>query len=116
MIVISDFLDPAGYEDALRYLIRDSLDVFVLQILSPQEIDPPLNGHVALHDIENDHKVELTVSPRLRQTYKQNVEAYCTQLQNDCTHYGMAYSLIKTDSRIEDLVLKDMRLKGLMKG
>ena len=65
VVVISDFLDPAGFEPALRYLIRDTFDVFVIHVLAPQEIDPDVGGHVEIHDMEIDHKLEISVTPRL---------------------------------------------------
>ncbi|MBI1785134.1 DUF58 domain-containing protein [Candidatus Sumerlaeota bacterium] len=113
--VISDFLDPAGFEPALRYLIRDNLDVYVLHLLSPQEIEPQIGGHVELHDIETGHKVDLTVNARLKDVYMRNVAAYCSQIQEYCTHYGMSYSLIRSDTTLEDLTLKRLRETGLVK-
>ncbi len=113
--VISDFLDPAGFEPALRYLIRGNLEVYVLHVLAPQEIEPTIGGHVELHDLETDHKVELTVNARIKQVYMRNVEAYCTQIKDYCTHYGMTYSLIRTDTPLEELILKRMRENGLVK-
>jgi uncharacterized protein (DUF58 family) len=115
VVIISDFLDPAGFEPALRYLIRDTLDVFVIHVLAPQEIDPPINGHVELHDMEIDHKVELTVTPRLKQIYRSNVEAYCQKIKDYCARYGMSYTFARSDNAIEDLMLKHLRESGLIK-
>lgn len=115
VVLVSDFLDPAGFEPGLRYLVRDALDVYVLHTLAPQEIDPAIGGHVELFDIETGHKLELTVNERLKEVYKKNVDAYCTQIQAYCTRYGMAYSLVRTDTPMEDLVLRRLRESGLMK-
>lgn len=116
VVLISDLLDPAGHESALRYLIRDNLNVHVLHLLSPQEIRPDLDGHIELHDIETDEKIDLTVNARLREIYMRNVEAWTTQVQDYCTHYGMAYSLVDTSISVEDLLLKHLRAKGLLRG
>lgn len=115
VVIISDFLDPAGFEAALRYLIRDTLDVFVIHVLAPQEIDPPLNGHIELHDMEISHKVELTVTPRLKQMYRRNVEAYCQKIKDYCARYGMSYTFARTDQPVEDVLLKRLRESGLIK-
>lgn len=116
VVVISDFLDPAGFESALRYLIRDTLDIFVIHLLAPQEIDPDLAGHVELTDIEIDHKVELTITPRLKAAYKKNVEAYSQQINDYCTRYGMSYTFASTETPLEELLLKRFRESGLVKG
>ncbi len=37
-------MDKRGYEPALRMLVGQQMDIFVLQILSPAEMDPDLAG------------------------------------------------------------------------
>lgn len=115
VVVISDFLDPAGFEPALRYLVRDSIDVCALHVLAPQEIDPILGGHVELLDMETGHKVELTVNERLRKNYKENLDAYCAMIQNWCTRRGMLYTLLRTDTALEDLMLRRLREGGMVR-
>src|SRR5437660_10042225 len=44
VVLISDFMDKGGYEEALRYLIARQLDIYVIQILSQEEIDPEIVG------------------------------------------------------------------------
>jgi uncharacterized protein (DUF58 family) len=114
VILISDLLDPAGFEPALRYLVRDSFDVYVLHVLSPQEIEPPLNGHLELTDIELGGKVEITVNKRLKDLYQHNLQAFITQVNGWCTGRGIVCPLIRTDNPVEDLVLKQLRGFGLL--
>src|SRR5580658_306178 len=40
LIVLSDFFVKEGIENALRYLAGGRYDLFAVQVLSPQEIDP----------------------------------------------------------------------------
>jgi len=52
MLVISDFLIPEGYQDGLRFLSGGSasvpgFDTYCIQILSPGELDPTLEGAAA---------------------------------------------------------------------
>ncbi|MBV8231762.1 MAG: DUF58 domain-containing protein, partial [Planctomycetaceae bacterium] len=37
VVVISDFLDKRGYEDALRYLLARNMDIYVVHVLSQEE-------------------------------------------------------------------------------
>lgn len=53
MIVISDFMDKGGYADGIRYLLSRQLDLYAIQVLSPEEIDPPLVGDLKLRDVED---------------------------------------------------------------
>ena len=43
-VVISDLLDPAGYERGLRALLERRFDVHVVHLLAPDEMNPVLGG------------------------------------------------------------------------
>ena len=64
VIVISDFLDKHGYQDALRYLLARNMDIYVIQVLSQQEVEPDLVGDLRLVDAEDDEAAEITISAR----------------------------------------------------
>src|SRR4051794_13275055 len=42
VVVVSDFLDKRGYQDALRYLLARNMDIYVIQVLSREEVEPEL--------------------------------------------------------------------------
>ena len=66
VVLLSDFMDKTGYEDALRYLIARNMDIYVIQVLSQEEIEPEIVGDLRLVDIEDDDIAEITVSGPLR--------------------------------------------------
>src|SRR5260370_9013527 len=65
VVLLSDLMDKGGYEDALRYLVTPQLDIYVIQILSQEEIEPEIFGDLRLADIEDEDVAEITVSPPL---------------------------------------------------
>src|SRR5260370_9237162 len=75
VVVLSDFMDKGGYEDALRYLVARQLDIYAIQVLSQEEIEPELVGDLKLVDAEDDDVAEVTVSAPLLKRYKQNLPA-----------------------------------------
>jgi hypothetical protein len=79
VVLLSDFLDKSGYEDALRYLIARQLDIYVVQILSHEEIDPEIAGDLKLVDVEDADEAEITVSAPLLKRYKQNLASAATR-------------------------------------
>jgi len=113
-IVISDFLDPAGYEDGLRHLLSRRYEIFVLQILSPEEIDPPYRGDLKLVDSENNTFREVTISERVMKRYKETLSHYCAQLQNFCRTRGIIYLRTSTSVPFEDLILKYLTKSGVL--
>src|SRR5205807_1869857 len=48
LVLLSDLMDKQGYETALRYLVSRQMDVYVIQILSAEELEPDLRGDLRL--------------------------------------------------------------------
>ena len=115
VILLSDFMDKGGYEEGMRYLIGRKYDLYAVQLLSPQEIDPPLNGDLRLRDVEDDDLAEVTVNRALLNRYKKNLNAYCTQLRDFCARRNVSYLFSSTDVPFDQLVLTYLRRRGLLK-
>jgi uncharacterized protein (DUF58 family) len=114
-IVISDFLFKEGYETGLKRLSDPRYDLFVLQVLSPQEIAPELTGDLRLLDVEDADVAEVTISRALLEYYKRNVSAYCNEIRDFCTRRGAGYVLARSDEPAQQLVLNSLRRKGLLR-
>src|SRR5437773_8135314 len=84
VIVLSDFMDKGGYEDALRYLVARQMDIYAIQILSQEEIEPEIVGDLKLVDIEDADEAEVTVTGPLLARYKKNLAAYRGALNDFC--------------------------------
>ena len=115
VVMISDFLDPEGFEDSLKYFLHGNYEVFVIQVLDKQELEPDLQGHFELIDSEFDDRTEISMTPALREQYKRTVEAYCQQLRDYCTRYGMNHLVTSTEVPFDEIILKYMRQSGLLK-
>ncbi|NQU75306.1 MAG: DUF58 domain-containing protein [Planctomycetes bacterium] len=115
MIVLSDFLFKAGYEGALRRLISEKYDLYVVQVLSPQELAPTFSGDLTLVDMEDDDRAEVTISSALLKYYKRNLAAYCNELKGFCTRRGAIYALTGSGEPVEALILNYMRRRGLLR-
>src|SRR2546430_7883052 len=76
VVLLSDMMDKAGYDEALRYLVARQFDIYVIQVLSQEELEPDVLGDLKLIDIEDDDEAEITVSAPLIKRYKQNLAAY----------------------------------------
>src|SRR3984885_12213582 len=87
-VVLSDFFDKSGYENALRYVAGGNYDLFCVQTLSPQEIEPDLTGDLKLKDIEDDDEAEVSITQPLIKQYKANLNAYCLALKDFGTRGG----------------------------
>jgi uncharacterized protein (DUF58 family) len=115
VVLLSDLMDKGGYEEGLRYLVARQMDVYVLQILSPEEMDPDVSGDVKLVDVEDQDEAELTVSPALVERYKKALAAYRAQVQDFCNRRGIGYLFTTTQTPFDRLVLHYFRQRGLLR-
>src|SRR3984957_3197701 len=58
VVLLSDMMDKEGYEDALRYLVARQYDIYVIQVLSQEELEPELMGDLKLGDMEEEDEAE----------------------------------------------------------
>jgi uncharacterized protein (DUF58 family) len=115
VVLLSDFMDKGGYEEALRYLVSRQLDIYVIQILSQEEIEPEIVGDLRLVDIEDDDVAEITVSAPLLKRYKQNLAAFRAGLYEFCTRRGVTCLFTSTGVPFDRLVLTYLRQRGLVR-
>ncbi len=109
VVVLSDFLDPAGYEAGLTALVGRGFQVNAVQILSPEELNPGTYGDLRLVDAETGQTQEVTFGKYRLKAYQQTVQNFCQRLREYCTSRGIGFFTASTDTRLEDLLLKQLR-------
>jgi uncharacterized protein (DUF58 family) len=115
VIVISDFLDKRGYEPALRYLLARNMDIYVIHVLSREEVEPELVGDLRLVDAEDEDIAEISVSAPLLKRYKDNLNAFVGGLKEWCTKRGITYIFTTNQAPFDKLVLNYLRERGLVR-
>ncbi|MCB9845262.1 MAG: DUF58 domain-containing protein [Phycisphaeraceae bacterium] len=115
MVVLSDFLMKEGYQDGLRLLVGRGYDVFALQVLSPQEVEPPVRGDLRLTDIEDSATADVTISAPLLKRYRQVLHAYQEELRTFCAQREIALLCVQSNTPIETLVVEYLRRRGLLR-
>jgi uncharacterized protein (DUF58 family) len=115
MIVLSDFFFKEGFDTGLRRLIGRQYDLYVIQVLSAQELSPDLSGDLKLIDIEDADNAEITISAALLKYYKRNLTAYCNELKDFCARRGATYVLVNAADSVESLVLNYLRRIRLLR-
>jgi uncharacterized protein (DUF58 family) len=115
MIVLSDFFIKEGYTDGLRLLVGRGYDVFAIQVLSPQEVEPDIAGDLRLKDIEDADTAEVTISAPLLKRYKANLAAYCDEFRTFCARRQITAITVRSDTAIETLILEYLRRRGLLR-
>ena len=115
VIVLSDFMDKGGYEEGLKYLLARDMDVYAVQILSAEEIEPPLVGDLKLTDIEDGDEAEITMSAPLMRRYRETLAAWRGTLAQFCAKRGIACMFTSNQVPFDKLVLGYLRQRGLVR-
>jgi uncharacterized protein (DUF58 family) len=115
VVVISDFLDKRGYQEALRYLLARNMDIYVVHVLSQEEVNPELVGDLRLVDAEDGSTAEITISAPLLKRYKDTLNAFVGGLKEWCTSRGITYIFTTNQYPFDKLILNYLRERGLVK-
>lgn len=109
VFVLSDFLDPGGYEEALNVLRHHQFEVHLVQVLAPAEISPDLLGDLRLTECESGDVCEITASEALVSDYRKAIATWLGELEQFSLRRGIGYALAPTQAPFEDLVLRVLR-------
>jgi uncharacterized protein (DUF58 family) len=115
VVLISDLMDKNGYDSALRYLVSQRVDVYVIHVLSQEEIDPDVKGDLKLVDCEDQDIAEITVSAPLLARYKSTLNSFVAGAQEFCNRRGMNYLLANNQTPVKDLIGSYLRRRGLVR-
>jgi hypothetical protein len=104
LVVVSDFLDPGPVQEALARVASAGHDLALVQVLAPEEIDPPWEGDLALEDAETGAVLEMTVDARAVDAYLARLRWLFAALRATAKKHRAAYVRVQTsDSLLEPL-------------
>jgi len=104
IFILSDFLDPEGYQDGLKLLLASNWNIVLIQILCPSEIEPSFQGEFRLIDTETDQVKEINIDQMVIEKYQKNLEEYCDNLRQFAWKYGITYHKLSSDNKFEDII------------
>ena len=114
-IVISDFYDPAGYEEGLNLLRYHRFEPTVLQVWSAAEARPTLRGDLELVDVETRRDARghrhRAAAGRLRRA---RTPTTARKLESFCAGRALPYYRADVAVPFEELVLRMFREGGFL--
>jgi uncharacterized protein (DUF58 family) len=114
VVLISDLMVADDLALGLEALRHRGHDVVVLQLLSEEEIDPPLDGALRLLDAEDGSALNVTVDAELRALYRARLDAHLEHVESYCRKRGVEYLRASTVIPFEDVILKYLRQGALI--
>lgn len=115
VFVISDMLSPNGYAKGFDALLQAGYEVVVIHTLSPDEIEPVLDGDLKLVDVETKAIVEVTVDGALREQYLERLAGWQAEIDSFCRRRRIHYIPISTEVAWDTVLLDTMRRRGVVR-
>ena len=115
VVLVTDLMDKSGYEEALRLLIAREYDIYLIHLLSPEELEPDVKGDLKLVDCEDRDEREISVSPALLKRYKATLNAFIDQAKTFCNRRSIAYIPARSDHAVDQLIGSYLRQRGLVR-
>lgn len=112
-ILISDFLDPEGIDDAIRYLTYKRQEVLLIQVLAREEVDFDMEGTLALEDLETGEQVRVTMTRQILKVYQETLDAHEETLERLAKRYGCGFLRVISDESMDKIVFETLRQKGI---
>lgn len=106
--LFTDGFSQDGIENALAYLRYHKQQTTLVHILSPEELDPGLEGEIRLIDSETKEERTLEMSPGVLQRYQETLQSFCGDLKERCHRYGFSYTLIPGNMDLRQAVLEQL--------
>jgi len=113
--VISDLLSPGDFKSGLKYLQYLGQEVVVLQILSPDELNPELGGDYRLLDQETRETREITANPALLRAYHRRLQEFINENRDFCVRRGMGFLQVSSAESFEDIILRHLPRAGILR-
>ncbi len=115
VVVLTDLLDPGGYADGLKALLRRRFEVFLLHVVSEEELDPRLRGDLTLLDAEGGASREVSVDRAALERYQERLRRHFTEAERFCTTHHIDYLRTSTAVPFQDLILRHLRRGGFLR-
>ncbi len=115
LLLITDLMDKSGYQDALKYLVAQQMDVYLIHVLSQEEIDPDITGDLKLVDCEDADVAEISVSQRLIDRYRATLASFIEEARDFSAKRGIVYTMTSTERSVDRLVSRYLRQRGLVR-
>lgn len=113
-VVLTDLLDPADYTEGLKRLRAGRWELWVLQILTPWELNPSLEQEVQLIDAETNRRREMRITAQIIATYRQRLQSIQTRNRELAGKYDYRFLALSTAEPLEEVLFQTMRKERLI--
>jgi uncharacterized protein (DUF58 family) len=113
VILLSDLLDPAA-DRVIRELAATGSELIILHVLSPDELDPALEGDLRLVDRETGDRVDITADLATIDAYRERLTAWKADFADLAAKRRASYVDLASDVNLADLMFAELRRRRVL--
>ena len=118
-VIVSDFFSDDDWKKAVDYLCYKKRQVLLVQVLTPDEVDPSYTGRVHLIDVESEsvedeRNMKIKIDRASQVAYQKAMDDIRGELKTYCHSRGVDYVQICTDQPVEKALFKELLKVGIM--
>ena len=113
VVLLSDLLDPAA-DRVIRELAATGSELVILHVLSPDELDPALEGDLRLVDSETGDRVDVTADLGTLDAYKTRLAAWKQGFADLAARRRASYVDLSSDTNLAELMFAELRRRRVL--
>ena len=118
-IIISDFMTESNWKKAVDYLCYKNRQVLLIQVLTPEELDPSYDGRVALMDSEapdaaDERHMKINITRSMQMAYEEAIKDFIEDIRSYVVKRGGHFITINTEEPIEKVLFGGLFKAGIM--
>lgn len=119
-VIISDFMTMSNWKKAVDYLRFQKRQVMLIQVLSPEEVDPTYNGRIRLVDLEIDdptseRHVKMKITKSHIKAYKEALKDFIEDIKHFCASREVDFVSVTCDEPVEKLLFERLLKIGMIR-
>lgn len=119
-VIVSDFLtENDSWKKAVDYLTYKKRQVLLVQVLTPDELDPAYNGRVHLVDSESEsmldeRNMKIKITKSMLDAYMEALADMKEDMRTFCASREAGYISVSTEKPIERVLFGELFKAGIM--
>lgn len=118
-VIVSDFLTDNEWKKAVDYLVYKRRQVLLVQVLTPDEVDPAYSGRINLIDSESvdlsDAKnLKIKINKSMQAAYEAALKDFLSDIKSFCVSRGADFISIRTDQPVEKVLFSELLKVGIV--
>ncbi|MFH1550374.1 MAG: DUF58 domain-containing protein [Planctomycetota bacterium] len=114
VILISDLMDEEGMSRGVDFLRYRKFQPVVIQVLTPEEIEPPDRGDWRMVDSETGGYVDISMTRAAIDGYRRRLNAFLEYVETFSRRRNIPYLRAVTNTPFEDLMLRYLRQASIV--